>query len=292
MDTEIFQTITSALAIALVVTSLFMVAGWGWLVVNKRFQRPHVAAEEILFEAGHRFREQLHTLDHRHWLYLASLLVFLLLLATMVALTPPKPAFDAPGWAWVLASLLMLLISFYIPYEIMMLWRERRKVAYWRDGNMAIGHALQRTTPKGNRVFHNVRSGNGIIDNVVVGANGVYAVNVFVQERGNHGETMVRLKGSELDFDGVKVTGPVSSFANRTSHLSRQLSEVIGHPVKIRSVIAIPGWRVGSPGTDRHLLVNEKTAVILTGWTATETNLMKEDVDLIYKYLEKHCCNS
>ena len=201
MDANIFQATTSALAIALLVTSLFMVAGWSWLIVNKQFQRPRVSAEEILFEAGHRFRQQLHTLDHRHWLYLASLLVFLLLLATMAVLTPPKPAIDAPAWTWVLASLLLLLISFYMPYEIVMLWHRRKKVAYWRDGNMAIGHALQRTTPKGNRVFHNVRSGNGIIDNVVVGANGIYSVNVIVREKGNNSEATVRLNGSQLDFD-------------------------------------------------------------------------------------------
>ena len=292
MEADIFRAMASALAIALVVTSLFMVAGWGWLVVNRQFQRPRVSAEEILFEAGHRFRQQLHTLDRRHWLYLASLLVFLLLLATMAVLTPPRPAIEAPGWAWVLASVLLVLVSLYMPYEIIMLWRKRRKVAYWRDGNMAIGHALQRTTPKGNRVFHNVRCGNGTIDNVVVGANGVYAVNVFVREKGNHGEATVRLNGSQLDFDGVKVAGPVNRFANQVSQLSRRLSDVIGHPVKVRSVIAVPGWRVGSSATDRHLLVNEKTAVMLTGWTATEAYLMNEDVDVIYKHLEKHCCNS
>ena len=292
MDADIFRAMTSALAISLVVTSLFTVAGWCWIIINKQFQRPCVSAEEILFEAGHRFRQQLHTLDNRHWLYLASLLVFLLLLATMIVLTPPKPAIDAPVWAWALASLLLLLISFYMPYEIMMLRRRRRNVVYWRDGNMAIGHALQRTTLKGNRVFHNVRSQNGIIDNIVVGTNGVYAVNVFVQEKRNHGETMVRFDGSQLDFDGVKVIGPIDRFAIQVGHLSRQLSEVIGQPVKVRSVIAVPGWRIGSPGTDRYLLVNEKTAVIITGWTDTDAYLMNEDVDLICKYLEKHCSNS
>jgi hypothetical protein len=292
MDADIFRATTSALAISLVVTSLFMVAGWGWIVVNKQFQRPRVSAEEILFEAGHRFRQQLYTLDHRHWLYLASLLVFILLLATMVVLTPPKPAIDAPGWVWVLASLLLVLVSFYMPYEIMMLWRRRRNVAYWLDGNMAVGHALQRTTTKGNRVFHNVRSENGVIDNVVVGTHGVYAVNVFVREKKKHDETMVRLKGSQLEFDSVKVTGPVDKFAKQVNQLSRCLSKVIGQPVKVRSVIAVPGWRIGFSGTDRCLLVNEKTAIIITGWTDTEAYLMNEDVELICKYLEKHCSNS
>ena len=292
MEADIFQAMTSALAIALVVTSLFTVAGWCWIVVNKQFQRPCVSPEEVLFESGHRFRQQLQTLDYRHWLYMASLLVFLLLLATMIVLTPPKPAIDAPGWAWALASLLLLLLSLYMPYEIMMLKRRRRNIAFWRDGNMAIGHALQRTTLKGNRVFHNVRSANGIIDNVVVGTNGVYAVNVFVREKGYQGKTIVRLNGSQLDFDGIKVTEPVDRLASQVGHLSQQLSEVISQPVKVRSVIAVPGWRIGSLGTDRYLLVNEKTAVILTGWTDTEAYLMNEDVDLICKYLEKHCSNS
>ncbi len=291
MDGDLYWGMTSALAIALLATSLFVLAGVGWLTLTNRFQYRRVFADQILFEAGHRFREQLQELDARHWLYLSGVPVFLLLLFTVLLLRPPPPLVTAPAWVWMLTALLLFLVSLYLPYEIFRLRRARTRLAFWRDANMAVGHALQRTTAKGNRVFHNVRTGNRIIDNVVVGANGVYAVNVFAREGGSREDSEVRLRKSYLSFDGVKINQPVARAAKTASQLSRELSELIGHAVKVRSVIAVPGWRIGSSKTGEHLLVNEKTAVMLTGWTDTGAYLMNEDVEVIFDHLAKKCCS-
>ncbi len=291
VSADIYWAMTSALAIALVATSLFLLTGVGWLELTKKLQYRRVFSDQIMFEAGHRYRERLQTLDARHWVYLAAVPVFLLLLLTVGVLRPPPPLVTAPGWVWLLTALFLLLVSLYLPYEIWRLRRMRTRLAFWRDASMAVGHALQRTTSKGNRVFHNVKVGSQIIDNVVVGTNGVYAVNVFAREKVKQEESSVRLKKSYLVFGRVKVSQPVSKAVKSTTQLSRELSELIGHPVKVRSVIALPGWQIGSSATGEHLLVNEKTVVMLTGWTDTEAFLMSEDVDVILDYLAKKCCN-
>ncbi len=291
MDGNLYWGMTSALAIALLATSLFVLTGVGWLTLLSRFPCRRVFSEQILFEAGHRFREQLQALDARHWLYLSGVPVFLLLLVTVLLLRPPPPLVTAPAWVWMVTAAVLVLVSLYLPYEIFRLRRARTRVAFWRDANMAVGHALQRTTAKGNRVFHNVRTGNRVIDNVVVGANGVYAVNVFAREGGSREDAEVRLRKSYVSFDGVKINQPVSRAAKTASQLSRELSDLIGHSVKVRSVIAVPGWRIGSSTTGEHLLVNEKTVVMLTGWTDTGAYLMNEDVEVIFDHLAKKCCS-
>ncbi len=291
LNADLYWGMTSALAIALVATSLFVLSGVGWLALTSKLQGRRLFSEQVQFEAGHRFREQLAALDARHWLYLSGVPVFLLLLLTVFVLSPPPPLVKAPGWVWMLTALFLFLVSLYLPYEIFRLGRTRRKVALWRDANIAVGHALQRTTAKGNRVFHNVQAGNRIIDNVVVGPNGVYAVNVFALESPSGEEASVRLKKTYLRFGRVKVTQPVARSASNAAQLSKDLTELIGHPVKVRSVIALPGWQIGTSATGEHLLVNEKTAVMLTGWTDPEASLMNEDVELIYDHLAKKCCN-
>ncbi len=291
VSADIYWGMTSALAIALVATSLFLLTGVGWLELMKKFPYRRVFSDQIMFEAGHRYRQQLQTLDARHWVYLASVPVFLLLLLTVRVLRPPPPLVTAPGWVWLLTALFLFLISLYLPYEIWRLRRTRVRLAFWRDANIAVGHALQRTTSKGNRVFHNVKVGSQIIDNVVVGTNGVYAVNVFARETRKLEEATVRLKKSYLVLGRLKVGQPVARAVKSTTQLSRELSNLIGHEVKVRSVIALPGWQIGSSAAGEHLLVNEKTVVMLTGWTDSEACLMNEDVDVIIEYLAKKCCN-
>ena len=75
------------------------------------------------------------------------------------------------------------------------------------------------------------------------------------------------------------------------SGLSKELSKVIGHPIRVRSVIAVPGWNVAATDTDKHLLVNEKTVVMLAGWTDPDTYLMDDDVAQIHDYLAARCVN-
>jgi hypothetical protein len=84
---------------------------------------------------------------------------------------------------------------------------------------------------------------------------------------------------------------PVGVSVNRVSGLSKELSKVIGHPIRVRSVIAVPGWNVAAADSDKHLLVNEKNVVMLTGWTDPDTYLMDDDVGQIHNYLVARCVN-
>ena len=79
---------------------------------------------------------------------------------------------------------------------------------------------------------------------------------------------------------------------NRVGSLSKELSKVLGRPIRVRSVIAVPGWNVASTDNGKHLLVNEKTVVMLTGWTDPDTYLMDDDVARIHDHLAARCVNA
>ncbi|GMQ76343.1 MAG: hypothetical protein BMS9Abin01_1616 [Gammaproteobacteria bacterium] len=291
MDAELYSRIFFALAIALVAGLAFMAVAHAWLAVGAKLQRRNPFAGQILLEPGHRVRQNLQNLDRSYYVYLSTLLVYGLLFVVAFALQSGPLPFDASAWVWLALSVLVAAASLLLPYRIVKLKRARSRLAFRRTANIAVGHALQRIASRGYNVYHDVRVGNHVIDNVVVGAKGAYAVNVFVLDNGRARGGTARLDDSSLVFGKAKTSAPVGVSVNRASGLSKELSKVIGHPIRVRSVIALPGWKVASTDSDKHLLVNEKTVVMLTGWTDPDTYLMDDDVAQIDDYLAARCVN-
>ena len=71
--------------------------------------------------------------------------------------------------------------------------------------------------------------------------------------------------------------------------LEREFRRLVDHRVRVRSVIAVPGWTVEAQNSDEHLLVNEKTLAMLSGWKDQADFLMDEDVDAIHRTLTTRC---
>lgn len=291
MDAELFSRIFCALAIALVGSFIFLAVGRAWLAAGARLQRRNPFAEQTLFEPGHRIRQRLLSLDRKYFLYLASILVYVLLLAVAFVLPSEPLPFGLPQWAWLALAVVAAAASLVLPFQALKLKRARSRMAFKRTANIAVGHALQRIASRGYNIYHDVRVGSHVIDNVVIGAKGAYAVNVFVLDKKRNKNGTVRLHDSSLVFGNAKTSGPVGISVNRSSGLSKELSKVIGHPVRVRSVIAVPGWNVAATDTDTHLVVNEKTVVMLTGWTDPDTYLMDDDVTQIHDHLSARCVN-
>ena len=291
MDAELYSRIFCALVIALVGSLLFMATGHAWMRVGGKLRRRNPFAEHILNEAGHRVRRNLQDLDRSYFLYLSSFLVYVLLLAVAFALRSPPLPFDAPAWVWLASSSVVAVASLFLPFQVVRLKRTRSRLGFRRTANIAVGHALQRIASRGYNIYHDVRVGNHVIDNVVIGAKGAYAVNVFVLGNSRKKTGTVRLSNSNLVFGNARTSAPVGVSVNRVSGLSKELSKVIGHPIRVRSVIALPGWNVAATDTENHLLVNEKTVVMLTGWTDPDTYLMDDDVEQIHDYLAARCVN-
>ena len=291
METTFFQGLIMAAAVSLIATFIFLAVAKTGLLVTRKSKRRSAFAGTILFEAGHRFRQQMSTVDATTSVHATAALMFLIVFLTVAIIR--APAITMPPWAWLVGAMIVTSGVCFIPYSVVRLLHERAQLAYVRDAHIAIGHALHGTSMRGSRVFHDVSAGRLVIDHVVVGSSGVYAVSVVV--RSKHRGMFSReagcasLKNDSLDFDGTKDPAAVAHSVRIATHLSAALSKVTTEPVKVRSVIAVPGWRVGGPSPEHMLLVNEKNLVMLTGWTSKDSYLMDDDVDQVIKYLSQ-CC--
>ena len=163
----------------------------------------------------------------------------------------------------------------------------RQRVKLKRDANIAIGHQLQRIAAGLGRTYHDVETTSGIIDHIVIGHNGAYAINVVARRAPKNGHA--ELQSNELKFLPSDKSESIVATAAHIASLEREFRRLLDHRVRVRSVIAVPGWEVSAQSSEEHLLVNERSLPMLTGWKDKADYLMNEDVDALHDLLTSRC---
>jgi hypothetical protein len=77
--------------------------------------------------------------------------------------------------------------------------------------------------------------------------------------------------------------------AANTAALEREFRRLLDHRVRVRSVIAVPGWLVNNQSSEEHLLVNNRSLPMIRGWKDQADYLMNEDVDALHEMLTSRC---
>ena len=281
------EAISGAATVALASTILFLLVAKSWSALSRTVGSNPSFADSIMREAAQRFRDELDRLTRSQAIYLSGALVFLVLFGAAYILQARSLFAGYPAWQ------LWLQIGFLSLAALLAAWRlgqtmlARRSVKFVRDANVAIGHQLQRISTGANRVFHDVETSAGIVDHVLVGQTGIYAVNVIARRGGRKGSAA--LKNSHLAFSDGGTPIPVVDLTASASRLEKELCRLLGHKVRVRSVIAAPGWDIGEQASERHLLVNERTIAMLRGWRDQSDYLMNEDVDALQRELTLRC---
>ena len=240
-----------------------------------------------MFEAAQRFRNELERLGREQSVYLISALVFTVFFCIFYLLPPIGLFDDLPRWQVYILLGLCAIAAIYVSYRLFHIAIARRRIAFIRDANMATGHALQKLTTNQNRVFHDVRCRAGVIDNVIVGLHGIYAISVIAKKPGK--TNLVRIKGDILSFAPGKESVSVARSGKKSEQLARELRKIVNHKIRVRPVIAVPGWEIEAQLSDEYLVVNERNLAMLSGWKEQADYLMDEDVEAIHALLTKRC---
>ncbi|MDA0992864.1 MAG: hypothetical protein O3A13_04455 [Proteobacteria bacterium] len=277
--------LSGAVTIALASTIVFLLVIKSWALFVKSTTTTRFP-ESIMLEAAQRIRDKLTKMSHDQSVYLVSVLVFTVLFCIFY-LIPPQGLFDdVPKWQLVAILVLLGIAAVILVYRLLQLVIAKRNLLFCRDASMATGHALQKITANQNRVFHDVPCDAGIIDNVVVGLHGIYTVSVIARQSGKNSRAI--LKDDRLTFGGKNAIS-VRRSAIKSEQLARELREVTGHEIRVRSVIAIPGWEIESQQSNEFLVVNERNLTMITGWKDPKEYLMNEDIEAIHGLLTKRC---
>jgi len=279
--------ISGAATVALTSTILFLLVAKSWSVLSRSVGSTPNFADSIMHEAAQRFRDELERLSTSQAIYLSGALVFLVLFVAAYVLQAQELFAGYPSWQLWLQVAFLTLAAGFAAWRLGNTILARRNVKFTRDANVAVGHQLQQISTGANRVFHDVVTSAGVVDHVLVGQRGIYAVNVVAHRGGKNGNAV--LEGHELSFSNSDTLLTVVEITASTARLEKEICRLLGHKIRVRSVIAVPGWDIGEQASERHLLVNERTIAMLRGWRDQSDYLMNEDVDLLQKELTARC---
>lgn len=281
------EAISGAATVALTSTVIFLLIAKTWNVVSRSIGSAPSFSDRIMHEAAQRFRDELDRLSSSQSTYLSGALVFVVLYIAAYTLQAKHLFVGYPSWQ--LYSLLgfLLLVLCYAAYRLARTVLARYEMKFLRDANVAIGHQLQQLSVGGTRIFHDVATSAGIVDHVIIGQKGLYAVNVVARRTAKRANA--RLRGNSIEYSNSKVESPIVDIEAKTARLQKEFRKLLGHKVRVRSVIAVPGWDIGEQSNDEHLLVNERTIAMVGGWNDTNDHLMNEDVEILKNELLSRC---
>lgn len=281
------QAISGAATVAIACAIVFLLVAKTWHRLSRAISGDPSFADSIMSEAAERFREELRVLSREQSVYLGAGLVFVVIYIAISLFNGPQLFVGYPTWQLygLLAALAAAaLFALYRVARTVLAWRQ---VRFLRDANIAIGHQLQRIANGQGRIFHDVPTSAGVVDHVLLGQGGVYAINVVARRHLKDGS--VHLDENELVFSNSEKTASVVDIAATTTRLAKEFKKLTGHDIRVRSVIAAPGWGIEQQSNPDHLLVNERNLPMLSGWRDQADYLMNEDVDALQQNLTERC---
>jgi len=281
------EAISGAATVALTSTVAFLVVAKTWNMVSRTISSAPSFSDRIMHEAAQRFRDELERLSSSQSTYLSGILVFITLFVAAYALQAKSLFAGYPSWQLYLQLGFLLLVCGFAAFCLGKTIIARRQVKFLRDANIVIGHQLQSMSVQGTRVFHDVATSAGIVDHVVIGQKGIYSINVIA--RRSRKRAHARLRDNSIEYSNRSKELSIVKMAAKATRLQKEFCELLGHKIRVRSVIAVPGWDIGEQSSDEHLLVNERTLAMLSGWKDNSDYMMNEDVDALQGELTSRC---
>jgi hypothetical protein len=281
------EAISAASIVALTSTIVFLLVAKTWNAVSRTVSSTPSFSDRIMHEAAQRFRDELDRVSSTQSTYLSGVLVFMTLFVAAYVLQAKHMFVGYPSWQHYLQLGFLLLVCGYAAYCLGKTVLARHQLKYLRDANVAIGHQLQQMSVQGTRTFHDIKTSAGIVDHVIIGRNGLYAINVIARRSSKRAHA--RLRGNAIEYSNSKFDHSIVDITAKTARLQKEFRELLGHKVRVRSVVAVPGWDIGEQPNEEHLLVNERTITMLSGWSDSTDHLMNEDVDALQQELRSRC---
>lgn len=166
------------------------------------------------------------------------------------------------GFTEMLVGVLSLLLFACFLVKVIRLMNTRRHYRLGYDAEIAVAQELNRLMLSGYHVYHDVPGKGFNIDHVVVGPAGVFAVETKGRLKpttsNRASDARVVYDGKKLQFPNRVETKPLEQAQLQAKWLSNWFSSAVGEPVKVRPVLALPGWFVERTASEGIPVVNPK----------------------------------
>ena len=159
---------------------------------------------------------------------------------------------DKPPTIWVY-TLILPPALLYIFYK---LCKAATNVANFRLGLEAewfVAHQLGELSNQGYRAFHDVQADGFNIDHLVVGPNGVFAIETKGRRKPGSSQKAkpledkshsAKINGNLIEFPHYQDKDTIPQALRQATWCSKWLSQAVGETINVKPVVALPGWYV------------------------------------------------
>jgi len=145
-------------------------------------------------------------------------------------------------------TLAIVIFSAYTIIKLIQTLKRIRRLRLALDAELAAGQELDQLMREGYRVFHDVPANHFNVDHVVVGRNGVFAIETKARTKplkdDGKAEWRIEYNGKALIFPHWRETEPLAQAERQAKWLREWLSSAVGEPVSVMPTVALPGWYI------------------------------------------------
>ncbi len=146
------------------------------------------------------------------------------------------------SWLAVLIPYAAIIVCFSVKYCSLL--KKRNNLRLGLDCERAVGQELNQLMLDGYRVYHDFPAENFNIDHIVIGANGVFAVETKGRAKLVKGEVKITYDGQGLQFPTHYEREPFEQAKRQADWLAKWLTSAVGAEVAVKPVLVFPGWYI------------------------------------------------
>ncbi|MFB2779201.1 nuclease-related domain-containing protein [Shewanella mangrovisoli] len=194
----------------------------------------------------------------------------------------------------------------YFGFKTWKLFSKLTKLRLGHTAEIATANELIGLQALGYQVFHDVQADGFNIDHLVIGKNGVFAIETkgrhkrnkdLRQTNGNGGGSgsssgkkgyQVFYKDGRLNFPSWTETKPIEQAQRQAQWVSQWLTKATGSPVAATPALVFPGWYVTSQSKPPFPILNHKQLVGTIPKLKTQ-DLTQQQVDTIIYQVAQRC---
>jgi Nuclease-related domain len=193
--------------------------------------------------------------------------------------SPPQP------WA---VTIVAVGAAIYAAFHTVGVRRRLKNLRLGLEGERVVGQSLESLRALGFRVFHDIPGGGFNIDHVIVGPQGVFAIETKTFSKPVKGVSKVKYDGEKMLVNGREPDrNPVAQARANRDWVVEILQKATNRRFPTRGVVVLPGWWVDPPGGGSRpdtWVLNPKA---LPGFIRHEPVVLKdEDIALVSTALE------
>lgn len=239
------------LTLSIVIGCMFIPTGtiYIWLKIQERSDRRPPLSDALLRQPGETLVGNLRdtSFDLCALIFMSTIIPSIGVITLLSAwVDPEKVRIGFLFWCMVIFIALGVGWSVLRALKIM---DQLRAIKTGLEGELATAQLLSPLLAEGWRLFHDIPGRRGNIDHVLVGPNGIFAIESKYRSkrRSQKGKesAQVDYDGKRLRFaNGVYETLPLEQAQATATELAALLRGKLGHEITVTAVVSLPGWFV------------------------------------------------